>query len=639
MNTAKLAIDPLWQCLCPSWTLPALPRTSRVLSNSRQASAPRCLRQWTASSSHGAQQRPIPLAGNVERRHRRHYATDGAQKEAEKLRNVRVDFDMEPEETRFLYGRLRSYAARGKTHWCQEIAEYLVTARRERPNLQLYNALILSNIHNEFGAAWRVHDLLDEMRKDGMSPDVGTCHAVLKVLSVHLDHLLRTEILDYMHKRWLQITEEGWHDMVAGMLREGLFEQALERLDKMRRAQMQIEPWLHDMAVFMLCDAGEIEEAFRIMRTRYDAGEVALRQAVWSYLLDKGSEARHYHATSLVWMSQVNQGYLNPSSGTCLNILATAAQAGDAAMATEVFTHLSKRGTAFKPIHFELLITAYLSANPPDLGRAISILTIMPLEKMEPTIAQTREIFLYLKDKPALIKQALITLQELHAQDRKISITILNLLIECYVEQKNLPEALKVYKLIHTFAPLGYGAQKSFANIETFNLLLKGCRVTHPPDERQASFLVSELLALRVTPTAMTYDRLILCFVEAAKYALGRCREMTDPDQMQAEHSRAVELVDWSFRHFADMQPLGWMPRYGTLELLAVQLAYVGDDRCWDVLQAAEDQSEKVEGFEQKGHFARRSVENAWETCHRAQKAQPGTSEEDSDVAAISAWS
>lgn len=551
-----------------------------------------------------------------------------APEKVRKPQEERDEFDMEHEETRFLYGRLRSAAARGRTQQCLEIAEYLVKDRREQPNLQLYNALILSNVHQHWGAAWRVHDLLDEMRVDGMQPDVGTCHAVLKVLSIHLDHLLRTEILDYMHKRWFQLTEEGWHDVVAGMLREGLLELALEKLDKMRRERMQIEPWLHDMAVFVLCDAGEIEEAFRIMRTRYDAGEMSLRQGIWAYLLDKGSEARHHNATSLVWMSQVNQGYLNPSSGTCLNVLATAAQAGDAPMATEVFTHLSKRGTAFKPVHYELLISAYLSADPPDLGRAISILTIMPLEKLEPTIAQTRAIFVYLKDKPSLVKHALSTLRELHGQGRKISITILNLLIECYIEQKDLSGAMKVYKLIHTFAPLGAGAQKSFANIETFNLLLKGCRVADPPDERQASFLVSELLALRVIPTAMTYDRLILCFIEAAKHALHRAQETTD----QTEHARGVELVDWSFRHFADMQPLGWMPRFGTLELLALQLARVGDDRCWDVLQAAEDQRENVEGFKEKGRFARKNVEDAWATFHGPRRPERDEPEDDEET-------
>ena len=33
---------------------------------------------------------------------------------------------------------------------------------------------------------------------------------------------------------------------------------------------------------------------------------------------------------------------------------------------------------------------------------------------------------------------------------------------------------------------------------------------------------------------------------------------------------------------------------------------------CWDVLQVAEDEGNKVEGFEQKGKWARRNVEQAW---------------------------
>lgn len=643
MSSAKLAIDPLWQCLCPSWSSASLLRATRAVSRSRRAPEQRqCLRQstWTRPS-HNATTAHHDIRIYSTASFQPLQQTQSKNRAAAHL-ETKHDANLEHEETRLLYGRLRISAAEGQTNACFNIAEYLVKERKERPNVQLYNALILSNTHHELGAAWRVHDLLEEMREAGLQPDIGTCHAVLKVLSVHLDHLLRTEILEYMHKRWFQLSEEGWHDMIAGMLREARFEQALERLDKMRQERMHIEPWLLDMAVFALCDAGEIEEAFRIMRTRYDAGELRLRQAVWAYLLDKGSEARHHNATSLVWMSQVNRGYFNPSSGTCLNVLATAAQAGDAPMATEVFTHLSKRGSAFRPIHYELLISAYLSASPPDLGRAISILTIMPLEKLEPTIAQTRGIFMYIKDKPALVKQAVTTLRELHIAGRKISITILNLLIECYIEQKNLAEAMKFYKIIHTFAPLGQGAQKSFANIETFNLLLKGCRVANPPDEQQASFLVSELLALRVVPTAMTYDRLILCFIEAAKYALRRASEMQDPVKAKEEHERGVELVDWSFRHFADMQPLGWMPRFGTLEALAMQLARVGDDRCWDILQAAEDYAERVEGYEQKRRYARKNVEELWyaqrggrEEDQSPQKAAHG---DDADVAAIANW-
>ncbi|EME47974.1 hypothetical protein DOTSEDRAFT_69789 [Dothistroma septosporum NZE10] len=377
------------------------------------------------------------------------------------------------------------------------------------------------------------------------------------------------------------------------------------------RVNVRVDAWLWDMAVYVLCHAGEVEEAYRIMRLRHDSSEMNLSKSLWSYFLDKASEARHHDATTLAWNSQVKQGYINASSGVCLNVLATAAQAGDAVMATEVFAQLSERGTAFRPIHYELLISTYLSASPPDLNRAISILTIMPLEKMDPTMAETRPLFLYLRDKPALVREALSTLRELHAQDRKIPIAALNLLVECYVEQKDLAEAMKIYKLIHTFVPISQGAQKSFANIDTFNLLLRGCRTADPPDEQQASFLVSELLALRIVPTALTYDRLILVFVAAGKAALEKAAASEDI-AVQAERAKGMELLDWAFRHLADMQPLGWMPRFGTLEQLAMNLAKAGDERCWDVLQTSEDQRIDIEGFTEKGKYMRKNVEEAW---------------------------
>jgi hypothetical protein len=460
-----------------------------------------------------------------------------------------------------------------------------------------------------------VTELLDEMAAEGLHMDVGTCHAVLKVVAVHLDHLLREDVLDYMAKRWYTLTVDGVHDVAAGYFREGRFEQALSQMGKMKRDGMPIDGWLWDMALFTLCDAGEIEEAYRTVRTRWDAPkETRIGRGIWWQLLDKASEARHYDGTTLAWQCQVTPGYMNPSSGMCLNVLATAAHAGDAALATEVFSHLSKRGTAFEPIHYELLISAYLAADPPDVNRAISILTIMPLEKLEPTLAETRSLFSYLKDKPHLVAESFNHLRSLHNQNRKIPISVLNLLIECYVHQRNLPEALKIYKLIHTFTPLDQGAQKSYANIETLNLLFRACRTANPPDEQQASFLVSELLALRITPTALTYDRLILVFIEAAKHALKS--SSSSPDiSTPPSLVRATELLGWAFRHLTDMQPLGWMPRFGTLELLAVQLATVGDERCWDVMQLAGDAGERVEGWEKKGRHAMANVEREWESA------------------------
>lgn len=523
------------------------------------------------------------------------------------------EVDYATEETSSLYGKLRYAAAKGEYLKAREIVEFLVRERRERPSIELYNALILANISSNPGTAWRVHELLTEMQQAGLQMDTGTCHAVLKVLAVHPDHLLRTDILEYMRSKWMGVSEAGEHDIAAGLLREGLFEQALERLDSMGRQNMRVQGWLLDMFVYMLCEAGEVDEAYQIMRVRHMSGELNMSRSLWHFFLDKASAADHLEATIMAWKTQVNLDFINPSSGTCLNILTTASRAGHATLATAVFTHLSKRGEIYKPLHYQLLIDAYLVASSPDLYRALSILTLMPVEKIQPTMWQTRSLFEHLKDSPELVHEALKHLRSLHEDNRTVPIAALNVLIEAWVHQKNLPEAMKVYKQIHTFAPLNGNPQTTFANIETFNMLLRGCRTNDPPDEAQASFLVGELLALRVTPTALTYDRLILVFVTAGQHYLDAANNSTGADS-EKNLGRAKILIDWSVRHFQDMQPMEWMPRFGTVEKLATLLAKLKDTRCWDVLQAAEEVGEaRVEGWREKGKWAWKNAEDAWE--------------------------
>lgn len=62
------------------------------------------------------------------------------------------------------------------------------------------------------------------------------------------------------------------------------------------------------------------------------------------------------------------------------------------------------------------------------------------------------------------------------------------------------------------------------------------------------------------------------------------------------------------------MQDMEWMPRFGTVEKLATLLAKVKDTRCWDVLQVTEEVGEaRVEGWREKGKWAWKNVETAWE--------------------------
>jgi pentatricopeptide repeat protein len=535
---------------------------------------------------------------------RRRQVDDKVREQNEK--NCKAWYTDEPEDV--LHVRLKAAAAAGfelETRW---LVEHLIRVRGQAPTIEMYNALILSNTDPQFGAAWRVIDLLGEMRTMGFTPDVHTCHAVLKVTSIHLDHLLRSDFLEYMRSKWIPLSAEGAHDVAAGLFREAQFEKGLERISMMRSEGMNIEGWLLDLANYMLCDAGEIVEAYKLGRSREDSLQNPVSKNVWYALLDHGSQARHHASAAWLWSTQVSPGYINPSSGMCLNVLATASKVGDATLGTDVFAHLGKQGTPFQRTHFELLATTYLAASPPDLRRALHVLTIMSNETFEPTSAETRSLYLYLKDKPAVLEEVMQIIDSLHQQGRNIPIAIFNVVIECYVAQNDLDSAMKVYKLIHTFTPIGGGIQKCAANIETFNILLKGCRTSKPPNAKQAVFIVSELLSLRVKPTSLTFDRLILVLVESAL----NMRQSGDLSAKDGQGSQSKDLLDWSYRHFTDMQTQKWVPRFGTVEKLATELARVGDARCWDVVQHAEDSADQIGGLRQKAKQLRLGVEAAW---------------------------
>lgn len=108
-----------------------------------------------------------------------------------------------------------------------------------------------------------------------------------------MDYLLRADVLAYMRQRWFGLTADGFHDVAAGLFREGQFELAVDTLRDMRVEGIHIQPWLYDMAVYLLAQKGEIDEALNLMKERVAAGELNISKNVWYCLLDVASQKFH----------------------------------------------------------------------------------------------------------------------------------------------------------------------------------------------------------------------------------------------------------------------------------------------------------------------------------------------------------
>jgi pentatricopeptide repeat protein len=309
MPLRPLVNDALWRCLCPGFpsnvssstlarigSAPALRSCPPKRSSTRQL---RAYNQSTAPSpyndaffsqanapSFGSQSSPKPRA----------------------FQNTRDKPPLAQLPTHILYEHLRNEGGKGHFDEVFSICRVLVKDRGEVPNKDMYNAILHSFVSSSNGTAGKVRKVLDEMgfwadshggsgRQARIELDLRGCECVLEVLAVHPDYLLRTEILEYMKSRWFTLSDRGHNFVVAGMLRERHFEQALEMLEDMVKKKTRIENWLFDKALWILLEFGEVEEAFYVLNLKdkhqsqhNSTGSVKLSNALWGSLLDAASK-------------------------------------------------------------------------------------------------------------------------------------------------------------------------------------------------------------------------------------------------------------------------------------------------------------------------------------------------------------
>ncbi len=190
--------------------------------------------------------------------------------------------------------------------------------------------------------------------------------------------------------------------------------------------------------------------------------------------------------------------YLNPPSGICLNVLATAARHGDTLLATDVFRVLGNRATVFRQEHYEMLFDAYVKAG--DIATAIETLCNAKEVVDNANDFSTVSLFRYARRGKWVTERALAVLEERRATLKEVPVSAVNCIIGALVYQIDIDGAIELYKRLHELCPSG-------PTTATFNLLLHGCRKEKRKD--LAMFVAAELRALGCPPDQITFDRLV----------------------------------------------------------------------------------------------------------------------------------
>lgn len=270
-----------------------------------------------------------------------------------------------------------------------------------------------------------------------------------------------------MKERWIEVTPTGNQHIAIGLLRDGQYELALEKLEEMVTQGQRVQPWVWDTFIYVFGKLGFFDDALRIARHRLDTGQ-GVPVNVWYFLLDVCSQAQHHEVTMYVWERTVPQGLVNPSDGVCLDVLNMAASYGDADLATRVLQLLVSRGTKLGQAHYEAVADAYCAQG--NLEKAIEAFCIMRAARVDVTNASMGALSHALSRDPAQIEAAILAMAALRDK-HQIPVVVFNAVLNQLVKLEGpdgYARALALYRRIREFVHEG-------PNLETFRHLLWRC--------------------------------------------------------------------------------------------------------------------------------------------------------------------
>ena len=183
MQVTRIAIDGLWHCLCPSFDAIA---AYQLIGPLRQASTrPRL--NTNKRSSRSVLSRSINSRTKVRLEERddatltvRRIKPSKTPSAITKSSPLYASLDDVP--LKELYDTIRNIGTKdGAYKSITDLVNYLITSRREKPSLPLYDALIRANADASHGSADAVANLLREVKDENIVPDSNLYHSALQV--------------------------------------------------------------------------------------------------------------------------------------------------------------------------------------------------------------------------------------------------------------------------------------------------------------------------------------------------------------------------------------------------------------------------------------------------------------------------
>ncbi|KAL4793257.1 hypothetical protein BDV19DRAFT_366906 [Aspergillus venezuelensis] len=540
MSLKRLKPDQLWHFFCPALN-PARTRnsafqfstnrSSQNIFSSPRTSTSQCLqRRYNSTNNSNAILRDpqlesthidgilvekpdyndTPKPGNVPRSVRRTAKTRS---------DILAEYMALPTEA--LEGLLVKYAEKSTRMTTRmidvkHILDVLLRHRGVKPETRYYKALILCNCDPGQGSASHVQKLLAEMEEIEVPIDSETLHAALRALAVHPDYELRENVLRQLRDRWMPLTPDGWHSVVAGLTREHQFELALDHIANMEKKGIEVKDWLHSLLVYYLCEVKELDPVLQLMESRMNQGH-EMTEGLWKHVLRAAAHENHHAITSFVWKNFVELGVKPPGPELCSQILNVAANYGDVQLAASVRQMIQHHSeTSLKSGDCETMFIARLTGG--DLEGALDLLCELHQEKHTFKKSSIESILGRCLAKKVLPGDAWSILREFKETGRKVPLLCARIVVDsctrvAHADPFAVDDGIAFYKELHTLCD-------ERPSLDLFNSLLKMARTGN--NAQAAMFFVKEMAALHVLPDSETFQHLIVMCLKSGNYQSAR---------------------------------------------------------------------------------------------------------------------
>ncbi|KAL3445067.1 hypothetical protein BJX65DRAFT_310221 [Aspergillus insuetus] len=533
MSHKRLVLDELWHCLCPSFTSNSL---KLYRNNLFAETRPRCRASVLRVSSYLPKRHSSDStqSRDADRKHEEKGVSDDKfpglrpdgkpnlltrnanRKKSQPDKKLRggyvVPVHLQSLTTQEIETKLQDIAKTSPSvHSAMQKLQHLIQDRKIQPSARHYKWLIQCHSDPQHGSPNLVRQLLLEMEQNDIPLDSGTLHAALQALAVHPDYTLRQDVLRAMRDRWLPLSSDGWHYVVAGLIREHQFELALDNIAHMERKDIVVKGWLHSLLVYYLCECEEFGQILDLLRMRLEQG-YPVTQELWVHVLNAATAACHLPTIRFIWKRVVESGSLDPKPHLCHRIIEKATEHGDTRLGRSVLLYLRHSGMPLKAWHYEKL--CHMNVTSDNLHESLRVLCEMEGAGHAVQSSSVEPILHHCISRKIRPRDVWSHLKDLKSKGQDIPLGCARIVIELYREDARsdpfaVDDGIDFYKKLYTLCPAKPDAA-------TFNALIRMCRETQDADS--AMFVVHEMAAFQVVPDANTFGHLIMICLECDNF-------------------------------------------------------------------------------------------------------------------------